>query len=374
MKRTIAKTAAFVLAVSMALGLAACGDSGSSSKSDTGTVSTAASDTSAAADSKPADDGSVSGAAQTWGIYTVLVPEGWKLKGGDFFDENDPNFCSVKKSDFSYFDFKSEKEETQKSQYEYNKKTYTSEQKDLPAATIAGIEWNGFEYGSEITKGFELYGQYNGRFLRVSSAGFAFDSKEAKAILESLKISDAAGSDESAPAESTADSTPAESTADSTAAAADGSREPEVPATASFAEKTKFKFNGAAFSVGDKFADIKDKLGKEAKPSAKSQPCVPGSQEVENFYYPGLSFQVNYEGTIINMSISEDDAPGRDASTAGGLKLGDTRETAKKFLGDPASEDEYSLKYVEGEVTMTIYDRENQGIFLISIEDHSLPF
>ena len=364
----IAKTAALLLAASMTLALASCGGSDSSSKSDTGTVSTSGSDTSAAAGDAAGDSKAVSGSAETFGVFTVLVPEGWTFKHGDALDENDPNYASVKKSDFSYFDLKCEKEDVQKQQYEYNKKTYTANQKDIPATTYAGIEWNGFEYGNEISPGFEIYAQSNGKFLRVSSAGFKFDSPETKAVLESLKISDAAASDES-----TGDA--AESAAESTAeAAASGDREPEVPATASFAEKTKFKFGDAVFSVGDKFADIKDKLGNEAKPSAKSQPCVPGSQEVENFYYAGLSFQVNYEGTIINMAISEENAPGRDASTAGGLKLGDTRETAKKFLGEPAEEDEFGLKYVDGTTTLNIYDREKDNIFIISIEDTALPF
>ncbi|NLT10390.1 MAG: hypothetical protein GXY08_12980, partial [Ruminococcus sp.] len=146
----------------------------------------------------------LTGTEQTWGVFTLMVPDGWTLKGGDFLDENDPELCSVKKSDFSYFDIKSEKEDVQQKQYEYNKNTYTNEQKDIPATTLGDIEWNGFQYGNDFGGGFELYGQSNGRFLRVSCAGFSFDSPEAQAILGSLKVSPAEA-DESAPAEDAAE-------------------------------------------------------------------------------------------------------------------------------------------------------------------------
>ena len=168
--------------------------------------------------------------------------------------------------------------------------------------------------------------------------------------------------EESKPEESTAESSPADD------------RQPEVAADASFKERMSIKLNDAVIYPGDKFADIKDKLGKEAKPSSKAKPCVPGAQEVEYFYYPGVTVQVNFEGTIISIAVSEESVPGQDGTTAGGLRLGDTRETAKKFLGKPDQEDEYQLAYNEGSVAVRIYDRENGGIFLISVEDMDLPF
>ena len=178
--------------------------------------------------------------------------------------------------------------------------------------------------------------------------------------------------EESKPEESKAEeSKPEESTAESSPA---DDRQPEVAADASFKERMSIKLNDAVIYPGDKFADIKDKLGKEAKPSSKAKPCVPGAQEVEYFYYPGVTVQVNFEGTIISIAVSEESVPGQDGTTAGGLRLGDTRETAKKFLGKPDQEDEYQLAYNEGSVAVRIYDRENGGIFLISVEDMDLPF
>lgn len=189
-KSLIAKTVALSLAASMALSLVACGSDDSSEKGtkskddDTETVSSVSEDE---GESSAAEE--LKGSDQTWGCFTVMVPDGWTFTKGDTFDENDERYCSVKKSDFSYFDLKSETEEIQTKQYEYNKKTYTNGQKDIPATKIGEIEWTGFEYGNDFGGGFELYAKTGDKFLRVSSAGFKFDGPETKAVLGSLKIS-----------------------------------------------------------------------------------------------------------------------------------------------------------------------------------------
>lgn len=215
----ISKTAAILMTASMTLSLASCGDSDSSSKSKSSTsssvstendIETTPEETEEYTEEETDSNKEITGSEQTWGVFTVMVPDGWTLKGGDFLDENEPNKCSVRKTDFNFFDIKNEKEEVQKQQYEYNKKTYTNEQKDLPATTLGGIEWNGFQYGNDFGGGFELYGQSNGKFLRVSCAGFSFDSPETKAILGSLKVSDEAQEEDvttegAAPEESSAE-------------------------------------------------------------------------------------------------------------------------------------------------------------------------
>lgn len=181
MKKSImAKAASIILASSLMLGMTACGDSSSKSED----ISTASS----AAASSASEDKEITGKTETWGVFTVLVPDGWTLRKGDALDENDQSVCSVKKSDFSYFDLKSEKDDVMKQKYDYNKKTYTDQQKDLPATKVGDIEWNGFEYGGDFNKGFELYATVNGKNIRVSSCGFKFDSPEAKAVLGSIKL------------------------------------------------------------------------------------------------------------------------------------------------------------------------------------------
>ena len=182
MKKSImAKAASIILASSLMLGMTACGDS---SKSDENGAAS-----SEAVSSSETENKEITGKTETWGVFTVLGPDGWTLRKGDALDDNDQNVCSVKKSDFSYFDLKSEKDDVMKQKYDYNKKTYTLNQKDLAATKLGDIEWNGFEYGNELNPGFELYATVNGKNIRVSCCGFTFDSAEAKAVLSSIKLS-----------------------------------------------------------------------------------------------------------------------------------------------------------------------------------------
>ena len=125
---------------------------------------------------------------ETWGDYTVGIPADWTFRKGDVLDDNDTRYCSVKRSDFSYFDFKMESEDLAKQHYEYNKNTYTNEQTDV-SGTYGDIEWTGFQYSDGWGGyGFELYATVNGKSVRVSSCGFKFDSEEAKTVLGSLVI------------------------------------------------------------------------------------------------------------------------------------------------------------------------------------------
>ena len=356
-KNTIIRLAALMLSSAMTLSLAACGGSDSSSKKDTksSTASSAEADSSEnEGESQAEGSKDITGEVKTWGIYQVLIPDGWTLRGGDVFDDNDERLCSVKKSDFSYFELKCETEDVQQRQYNYNKNTYTLNQADLPATTIAGIEWNGFEYGNELTKGFELYGSSNGRFLRVSGVGFAFGSAEAKAVLGSIKVTEAPAEETSSEAE-------------------DSSEDEAELDEMTFDQKATFAYNGMTFKVGDKIDDLREAFGEEALPSQMMTPCVDGAQDVELIYYPGLTIQVNYEGTIITVDITEESALGRDASLACGLKLGDTRETAKKLLGEADDENDYGLTYTDGSKNLRILYH-NDEINLISSDDMSLPF
>ena len=362
-KKIISRIAVLMLTASIPFALASCGGSDSSSKTGSDSTASVPADNSAAESTAADGNGAVSGETKTWGIYTFLLPEGWTLRGGDVFNDNDETVCSVKKSDFSYFELKCETEEVQQKQYNYNKKTYTLNQKDLSAATIAGIEWNGFEYGNELNKGFELYGSTGGRFLRVSSVGFAFDSAEAKAVLGSLKVTEAAP----------ADSSSAEESAPEAVSVPEENSQAGEPVEQTFDGKATFAYNGVYFSVGDKMSTIKDQLGNEAKPSATMTPCAEGAQDVSLYYYPGLTIQVNFEDTIISVTASEEDAPGKDAALVCGLKVGDSRETAKSLLGTPDDENDYGLSYKEGTKTLQVFYNDGT-INLISSMDTALPF
>lgn len=177
MKHTKTLLAA-LLAFSMTVGMTACGDSSEDANS-TAESSEAAS--SAAEEITP-------GETKESGDWTVMVPQGWEFKIGDALSENDTSIFQVNKSSFSGFKFNTyEDEKKMMNPYNYNKQTYTNEQKDIAATKIGDFEWVGFEYGGDFNKGFEAYSTSNGKFIRVSSTGFAFDSPTAKAVLESLK-------------------------------------------------------------------------------------------------------------------------------------------------------------------------------------------
>ena len=121
------------------------------------------------------------------GEFSVEVPAGWEFEQGDFFDENDTRYFSVKKSMFSYFDFSADGEENIKQQYDYNKNTYTNEQEGKKG-TFGDVEWVGFQYSDGYGGyGIEAYATIDGVMIRVSSAGFKFDAAETKAVLSSVK-------------------------------------------------------------------------------------------------------------------------------------------------------------------------------------------
>ena len=75
-KSILTRSISIILATSLMLGMTACGDSSNTDSSSE--VSSSGSE-------------GIKGETKTWGSYTVLVPEGWYLKGGDVFDEKDEN-------------------------------------------------------------------------------------------------------------------------------------------------------------------------------------------------------------------------------------------------------------------------------------------
>ena len=187
------KISAFIMVLMLTLGAAACGDSDSSSKADSKakkeSVSVSQAETEENTESKAGVD---SGTTETWGVFSVFVPEGFTLKGGDVFDETDTRYFSVKKGDFYYFDFyTSETEDDVMSRYNYNKDTYTNEQKDV-SGTYGGIDWTGFQYSDGFGGyGFEAYTSIDGQYIKVAGVGYEFESPEAEKVLGSLTVGEA---------------------------------------------------------------------------------------------------------------------------------------------------------------------------------------
>lgn len=178
--RKMKKAAAVALCLTVMAGtLAACGDS----KDNSTSAPAAQVATEAAPATTEAPAGITIASTETWGDFTVGIPEGWTFRKGYALNEEDTTCCSVKKSDLYKFDFNMEGEDMYMKKYNQNKTFYTQDQKDI-SGKIGDIEWTGFSYSN----GYELYGMSNGKPVRVSCSGFKFDGPETKAVLESLKI------------------------------------------------------------------------------------------------------------------------------------------------------------------------------------------
>lgn len=176
MMKKIHKLLALVLVLVLTLALfTACGKSDSKKESKK---------TDSAKSTEASGSESVNGKTAEYKGYSVLIPEGFELKEPGEFSSYD---FSVRKSDFSYFDFNTEQDDDLAMQhYNYNKSTYTNEQKDV-SATCGGNTWTGFQYSDGWGGyGFEAYTTLGDHVVRVSSAGFQFDSAEAQAVLASL--------------------------------------------------------------------------------------------------------------------------------------------------------------------------------------------
>ena len=129
-----------------------------------------------------------SATVKEWGAFTVSVPTGFEFQGGDVLDEEDKECFSVKESSFKYFDFNRQDKENGMAHYKNNKETYTNGQTDV-SGTIGDFSWTGFQYEDGFGGyGFELYTEVGDKVVRVSSAGYTFDSAVTEGILGSLHV------------------------------------------------------------------------------------------------------------------------------------------------------------------------------------------
>ena len=177
------KLAIVIAAACMCVSMVACGSSNTSTSAPAASGDPAPA-TSAATEAATEAANVKIASTENWGDFSVGIPDGWTFKTGYALNEEDTTCCSVRKSDFSKFDFNMESEDMSKKKYEQNKATYTQDQKDV-SGKYGDIDWTGFEYSN----GFELYGKSaNGKPVRVSCSGFKFDSAETKAVLDALVI------------------------------------------------------------------------------------------------------------------------------------------------------------------------------------------
>ena len=112
-------------------------------------------------------------------------------------------------------------------------------------------------------------------------------------------------------------------------------------------------FQGVDISTGMTFADIKDKLGNEVKPSETIEPCDGGDFIQIMHFYDGLTVTTLRDEIVHSLELQE--AGANDALIQGKLKIGDQVEEVKRILGKPENEDEYAVSYTIGTANVMIY-------------------
>lgn len=179
------KLTASLLALMMAFSLAACGGGEEAPPADDTVVDEVVDLPEDEAEEEEGTDEVVA-----FGDYAAfLVPAGFTWEK-DSWNEQNEAYINVERSDFAYFTFQNyfERESDLTSAYNSVKNTYTNEQVDV-SANYNGIDWTGFQYGDGMGGyGFEAYATIGQNYVRVSSAGFAFDHETAQAVLGSLEM------------------------------------------------------------------------------------------------------------------------------------------------------------------------------------------
>ena len=134
--------------------------------------------------------------------------------------------------------------------------------------------------------------------------------------------------------------------------------------TAAAEEGVYVSINEVKVHTGQAYADVKDALGDEIKPSETIESCDPDSDWVQIMhYYAGTIVSEDKDGNIMSIEVTDRE----QASDAAFLcapdpvRLGDKFEDVKTIIGEPDQEDEYSLFYTSGDPMIYIYLDENAG-------------
>lgn len=135
--------------------------------------------------------------------------------------------------------------------------------------------------------------------------------------------------------------------------------EASTPATAA---KFFVTVNGFKLDATQNYNDIKDKLGKESKPSEKYEPCDPTEEESIYYFYEGVSIEAALDGRILAIRLACDDAKSCTILVSDAIKAGDTLDDAVAKFGDPASGNEYSSAFVDGNTTLIANFDENTKV------------
>ena len=175
--------------------------------------------------------------------------------------------------------------------------------------------------------------------------------------------------------EPTTQTDPSESAAIQTTASETEPQNPAVPdSQAPLSEKAKFVYQGCTFAVGDLYANIAEKLGKQVAPSETVKPCIPGAGTETHYMYPGFTVAVTEKGVITSIVLNHDFDPSNEAGTVSGLHLGDKKEQVDQLLGKPDIDIEGMIyTYQQDDLTLS-FDFEEDIITSVRSENNQLLF
>ena len=182
MTKLLALTLALVLIASC---FAACGSKSSAPASG---------DNAAANDNGPASANTEAPAApaadvQSWGNISLAVPEGYTLKGGSLFDEEDPDQLTISGQGLDYFQVSIvESEEDAKDNLDMTKSLNEELKPEDVTVTANGVTWTGVYYNSYGYDCFQVYAKLNGKIVQVNGCGCKQDSSLANAVLSSIVV------------------------------------------------------------------------------------------------------------------------------------------------------------------------------------------
>ena len=200
--------------------------------------------------------------------------------------------------------------------------------------------------------------EFDGKVLMTQSTPAQTSAAESKT--EASSAAEQTAPESSAAAESQPENTDAApqttvpQQTESTTAAASGQIDSAPDSSAPLAEKAKFSYNGCTFGVGDQFADISEKLGKQSGPVEKVQPCIPGASEITRYRFPGFIVETNPAGVISTICMTHDYDDSSEVGTVQGLHLGDKQEKVRAAMGEPGQNvEEMIYIYQDGDLSMS---------------------
>lgn len=138
----------------------------------------------------PAAAESVKGSVQTWGNISVFVPEGMTLTGGSLIDHDDPDalWIQLDENPMHYFLVNIVTQDVAISGVDTTKEM-NSDTKDV-TLDLGGNTWTGVTYKyAGMSDCFQMWAPMNGKIALVQAAWYAYDGAEAKAVLQSIKLS-----------------------------------------------------------------------------------------------------------------------------------------------------------------------------------------